>query len=156
MKELIDLIFAKPLDCYLEIRYNPGLSSIRFIQCKEELRERKTKKPSFELEQYLNGEIIDFSFEIDLSGLSAFSRRVLDETRKIKYGKKVTYSELAKNIGCSSARPVGGALGNNPVPIVIPCHRVVARNGIGGYSAGVEIKTKLLALEEKNLRSNNL
>ncbi len=76
---------------------------------------------------------------------------MLEATRKIGYGKTISYSELAKNIGCNGARAVGGALGRNPIPIVIPCHRVVAKNGIGGYSAGADIKTGLLELEANNL-----
>jgi methylated-DNA-[protein]-cysteine S-methyltransferase len=74
---------------------------------------------------------------------------VLNGTRKIGYGKTIPYSELAKNIGCRGAHAVGGALAKNPIPIVIPCHRVVAKDGIGGYSAGVDIKTRLLELESQ-------
>jgi methylated-DNA-[protein]-cysteine S-methyltransferase len=66
----------------------------------------------------------------------------------------MTYSELAGKIGCKGARAVGNALGKNPIPIIIPCHRVVAKKGIGGYSAGIEIKIRLLELEKGNV--NNL
>ena len=73
------------------------------------------------------------------------------ETTKIKYGETLTYSELAKRIGTLGVRAVGGALSRNPFPIVIPCHRVVAKNGIGGYSAGQDIKACLLELESRSL-----
>ncbi|MDO9098986.1 MAG: MGMT family protein, partial [Candidatus Methanoperedens sp.] len=96
----------------------------------------------------------DFSCDFDISHLSPFTQKVLGETRKIGYGKTIPYSELAKNIGCRGARAVGGALARNPIPIVIPCHRVVAKNGIGGYSAGVDLKTGLLEFEKS--KANNL
>ncbi len=144
-----DIIFAQPLDCYIEIVHNSRLRSIRFIKNKEKLTEKKTLKASFELEQYFKGERTDFSCDFDISEFSSFSKNVLYETSKIMYGKTITYSELAEKTGCLSARAVGRALANNPVPIVIPCHRVIAKNGIGGYSAGIDIKIRLLELEKK-------
>jgi len=144
-QRMIDIVFAKPLRCSLKIIYDDTmLKSIRFVRYK--LKERKSHPISFELEHYFNGENIDFSCELDLSHLSPFQQKVLRETQKIRYGSTVTYSELAKNIA-SSPRQVGRALARNPFPIVIPCHRVVAKNGIGGYSAGTHIKAKLLELE---------
>mgnify|MGYP002266848858 CR=1 FL=1 len=77
---------------------------------------------------------------------------MLNETRKIPYGTTITYSELADRIGSSGgARAVGQALSKNPYPIIIPCHRVVARSGIGGYSGGVELKKRLLEIEAKGI-----
>ncbi|MCZ7392363.1 MAG: methylated-DNA--[protein]-cysteine S-methyltransferase [Candidatus Methanoperedens sp.] len=148
MTEFIDIIFAKPIECYVEIDYKKKLRSIRFLKSKENLKERKTLDISFELERYFNGEEIDFSCELDISHLSPFAQKVLEETTKIGYGETITYSELARNIGSKGARAAGRALAINPLPIVIPCHRVVAKNGIGGYSAGVDIKTRLLELEK--------
>ncbi len=142
-----DIIFARPLDCYVELTYNAKLNSIRFIKSKNGLKEKKTFKATFELEQYFNGEIKEFSCDVDISGLSVFTQKVLDELRKIKYGEIITYSGLAKRIGSRAYRAVGRALASNPIPIVIPCHRVVAKNGIGGFSAGVNVKRKLLELE---------
>ena len=115
-----------------------------FIRYK--LKERKLHPISFELERYFNGEKVDFSCELDLSHLSTFQQKVLRETQKIRYGSTITYSELANRIG-SSPRQVGRALAHNPFPIVIPCHRVIAKNSIGGYSSGTDIKVKLLELE---------
>ncbi|MBU4340133.1 MAG: MGMT family protein, partial [Euryarchaeota archaeon] len=68
------------------------------------------------------------------------------------YGTTITYSELARRIGSRAVRAVGGVLARNPVPIIIPCHRVVAKNGIGGFSCGVDMKIKLIELELKYLR----
>jgi len=102
-----------------------------------------------DLIRYLSGEVVDFSgYEVDLSGLTDFERSVLCETRKIQYGSVVTYSKLAARIGKpNAARAAGNALKKNPAPIVIPCHRVVSKGGIGGYAFGVETKRYLLKLE---------
>ncbi len=145
-----DIIFAKPLGCYVKIDYNEKLHSIKFLRSKENLKERKTQEITFELERYFKGEKIDFSGEFDLSCLSPFAQKVLEETRKIGYGRTVTYAELAR-AACTSPRAAGRALAINPIPIVIPCHRVVAKHGIGGYSAGIDIKTRLLELESIKL-----
>lgn len=142
-----DIIFAQPLGCYVEITYNTGLSSIRFIKSKNGLKEKKTSKTTFELEQYFSGERKEFSGDVDISELSPFAQKVLDELRKIKYGETITYSGLAERIGSRAYRAVGRALASNPIPIVIPCHRVVAKNGFGGYSGGIDIKKRLLELE---------
>ena len=83
-----------------------------------------------------------------LSGLSKFSSRVLKVLRDITgCGETITYGELAMRAGTGSPRAVGQAMRRNPIPIVIPCHRVVARNGIGGYSVGLHWKKFLLKLE---------
>ncbi len=84
-------------------------------------------------------------------GLSPFDRQVLEETRKIPFGKTVTYGEIAKRIGRPRAtRAVGGALRRNPLPLLIPCHRVVGRGGaLTGYSGGIGIKEDLLAWERR-------
>ena len=102
-----------------------------------------------DISRYLKGEKIDFSkYELDLSNLTEFEQAVLNETRKIPCGTTITYSELADRIGSSGgARAVGQALSKNPYPIVIPCHRVVARSGIGGYRGGVGLKKQLLEIE---------
>ncbi len=150
-----DIIFVPALDRYIEIRYGTVLSSIRFISSGYEPVQKRTAKVSLDLEEYFRGERTEFSCDIDLSGLSDFTRRVLDETRKIKYGTTITYSELAHRVGSKAVRAVGSALSRNPIPIIIPCHRVVSKNGLGGYSSGVDVKKKLLELELRHL-SNNL
>jgi len=150
----IDIIYSKLLGLHIEIDYTTGLRSIRFSKLGENSKERKTLGISFDLERYFEGEMIDFSVDLDISHLSPFEQKVLEETRKIKYGRTITYSGLAENIGRGGPRAVGNALGKNPIPIIVPCHRVVAKKGIGGYSAGIDIKTKLLEFEKRNV--NNL
>ncbi len=88
--------------------------------------------------------------EVDLSTLTEFERSVLAElTEAIKFGQVLPYSELARRIGKpKAARAVGNAVGVNPVPIVVPCHRVVRLDGgLGGYGGGVEYKERLLRIE---------
>ena len=149
-----DIIFSPALDRSIEIRYDRGLSSIRFIKSREQSL-KKTLKASFELDEYFRGERKKFSWDLDLSGMPDFTQKVLEETQKIEFGTVITYSELARRIGSRAIRAVGGALSRNPVPIIVPCHRVVAKDGLGGYSCGLDLKIKLLELERKHL-SNNL
>jgi len=81
--------------------------------------------------------------------------RVYHAVQKIPYGSTVTYGEIAQKVG-TSPRVVGQAMARNPTPLVIPCHRVVAADGIGGFSPSVEIKEELLAMEKKGLRKLQL
>lgn len=154
MSDNIDIIYSKVLDRYIEIEYGMGLRSIRFRHPGKQLTEKKTHNAAFELERYFRGEMIDFSADVEISHLSPFEQKVLFETRKIKYGRTITYSELAESIGSRAVRAAGNALSKNPLPIIIPCHRVVAKKDIGGYSGGIHIKTRLLELEKRN--ANNL
>ena len=154
MPNNIDIIYSKVLGSYIEIEYGTKLQSLRFVRPGKQRMEKKTQDATNELERYFDGETIDFSSDVDISSLSPFEQKVLTETRKIKYGKTISYSELAEKIGSRAVRAVGNALGKNPIPIVIPCHRVVAKKGIGGYSEGIDIKTRLLELEQVN--ANNL
>jgi methylated-DNA-[protein]-cysteine S-methyltransferase len=109
-----------------------------------------------ELSAYLGGSLVRFSVRLDLSGVTAFQRQVLKACAKIPYGRTVTYGELARRVGrAGAARAVGAAMARNPVPIVIPCHRVIAANGsLGGFSAeqGVALKRRLLELEARAVR----
>ena len=101
------------------------------------------------LESYLRGENVDLGiFQVNLGNRSAFERAVLQTVRGIPMGSTVTYSGLAARLGKpKAARAVGNALHHNPVPLFVPCHRVVAASGLGGFSWGVDIKRKLLLLE---------
>jgi len=100
-----------------------------------------------QLEAYFAGRLTAFDLPLAPAG-SAFDRRVWQAMRQIPYGQTRSYGELAMEVG-SAPRAIGGACGRNPIPIVIPCHRVVARNGRGGYSGGSGPATKdtLLTLE---------
>lgn len=104
-----------------------------------------------ELEEYFEGERNRFDVPVDWALVTAgFSRRVLQATARVPYGRVSTYGEVAKRAGSPrAARAAGNALGSNPVPIVVPCHRVIRSGGdLGGYGGGgTERKAFLLQLE---------
>jgi methylated-DNA-[protein]-cysteine S-methyltransferase len=102
-----------------------------------------------ELEEYFERRRHAFDLPVDLSLAGEFGVRTLRATAKIPYGAVTTYRDLAVRVGSPrAARAIGNALGSNPVPIVVPCHRVLrSGGGLGGYGGGVERKTVLLRLE---------
>lgn len=102
-----------------------------------------------DLRRYLAGERVDFSrYGVDWSPYTPFERAVLQATRSIPYGETRTYGEIAEAIGRpGAARAVGQALGKNRTCIVVPCHRVVAANGLGGFTGGLRWKRSLLEME---------
>jgi methylated-DNA-[protein]-cysteine S-methyltransferase len=102
-----------------------------------------------ELGEYLEGRRAFFTVPVDLTGIGEFQARVLAEAVLIPYGVTTSYAELARRIGHPRAsRAVGNALGANPVPLVIPCHRVIRGDGTWGhYAFGGRMKTALLRLE---------
>ena len=102
-----------------------------------------------QLRQYFHGTRQEFSLPVDLRALTHFQRRVLEATAQVPFGKVVPYGVIAGAIGSPAAsRAVGNALGSNPVPILIPCHRIVASGGrIGGFTGGLRLKRKLLEVE---------
>jgi methylated-DNA-[protein]-cysteine S-methyltransferase len=104
-----------------------------------------------QVEEYLAGKRVDFDLPIDMRFLTDFQRAVLSAVMRVPRGEVITYGALARAIGRpKAARAVGRALGSNPIPIVIPCHRVLASDGsLGGYSGrgGVRTKAELLRLE---------
>ena len=101
------------------------------------------------LKLYFGGHRVNFPDKLDLSGATAFQRKVWETTRLIPYGETRSYAWVAEQIEKPRAlRAVGQALGRNPLPIIVPCHRVVASNGKpGGFSGGIEVKKRLLYLE---------
>lgn len=109
-------------------------------------------------QRYFAGENVDFSgVQVDLTRQNDFFRRIYAALRRVGYGQTTTYGALARDLGAGpeAARDVGQAMAANPVPLIIPCHRVLAAGGkIGGFSApgGAETKAKMLALEGVKLR----
>ena len=104
---------------------------------------------SSRLQRYFIGEKVFFSDNIDMNGTTNFDRAVWNATADIPYGQTRSYAWVAKRIGRPRAfRAVGGALARNPVPIIIPCHRVIASSGnLGGFGGGLVLKKRLLELE---------
>jgi methylated-DNA-[protein]-cysteine S-methyltransferase len=108
----------------------------------------RTARIVHQLRAYFAGQRRRFDVQVDLSRLTPFHRHVLMATAAVPPGRVVSYGEIARRIGRPhGSRAVGQALGRNPVPIVIPCHRIVAAGGLGGYGGGLAIKRKLLRLE---------
>jgi len=102
-----------------------------------------------EVEAWFSGELRVFTVPVDLGAVSAFQRRVLEAAREIPFGETVSYREMAIAAGSPGAvRAAGTAMGANPVPILIPCHRVIRSDGSAGmYGGGEELKRRLLAFE---------
>jgi methylated-DNA-[protein]-cysteine S-methyltransferase len=102
-----------------------------------------------ELDDYFEGRRRTFDLPLDLTAVTDFHRSVLKELARVPYGKTATYGGLATRLGRpSAARAIGGAMNRNPIPIVLPCHRVVGAHGeLTGYAGGLERKVALLELE---------
>jgi methylated-DNA-[protein]-cysteine S-methyltransferase len=107
-----------------------------------------------QLEEYFRGERTDFDLPLAPRGTD-FQQRVWQRLRQIQYGTTTTYGALASELGNPNAsRAVGLANGSNPIPIVIPCHRVIGANGaLTGFGGGLPIKSALLALERTQKQS---
>jgi methylated-DNA-[protein]-cysteine S-methyltransferase len=110
---------------------------------------RRVDRIRRELDEYFRGSRREFDLELDLTPVAGFNRQALDELARVPYGQLTTYGALAAKIGRpNAARAVGGAMNRNPIPIVLPCHRVVGAGGsLVGYAGGLERKETLLRLE---------
>jgi methylated-DNA-[protein]-cysteine S-methyltransferase len=127
---------------------NPGEPDPQWLDDAEHFRETLRQ-----LRAYFAGELENFDLELAPQG-TPFQLTVWNRLREIPFGETISYGELARRIGNPNAsRAVGLANGSNPIPIVIPCHRVIGSNGkLTGYGGGLPIKEKLLALERRQLR----
>jgi methylated-DNA-[protein]-cysteine S-methyltransferase len=106
-----------------------------------------------QLQQYFNGKRKQFDVIFDIEHLESFTRSVLQATFAIPYGETISYGELARRVDSSAFRAIGRIMGNNPIPVVIPCHRVVGSNGkLTGFALGLDIKRKLLDFESSQLQ----
>ncbi len=146
-----DYFYADPIKMWVAVEASiNNIYSLRFLENNFSNSLSKPTLPvSSDLLRYFQGEIVDFSiYNVDLSGYTRFQQNVLAAVRSIPQGTCITYSRLAELIGKPRAvRAVANALGKNRTPIIIPCHRVVSKNGPGGFSCGVDLKLRLLKLE---------
>jgi methylated-DNA-[protein]-cysteine S-methyltransferase len=114
----------------------------------QERAEAKVDSIAAQVSEFAHGEREEFEVEIDWDGIDETHRRVLETLREIApYGETVTYGELGQRAGVEDPRDVGVMMARNPFPLVIPCHRVVASDGLGGFGGGLELKRRLLELE---------
>jgi methylated-DNA-[protein]-cysteine S-methyltransferase len=105
-------------------------------------------RAAVQLGEYLAGEREQFELELDWSDVDAAQRRVLETLcEAAPYGETITYGELGRRAGVEDPRDVGVLMSRNPLPLVVPCHRVVAADGLGGYGGGLDLKQRLLELE---------
>jgi O-6-methylguanine DNA methyltransferase len=137
------------------IRLNLSNNELKFLSelsqhtnTKPEYRPSKLDELSLWLDDYFDGKKVIYMKPFDLRGTN-FQKRVWREIYKIPYGKLTSYGLIAKDMGKSQAyRAVGNAVGQNPISIIIPCHRVVWSNGgIGGFGEGLDLKRFLLKIE---------
>ena len=165
---LVDVAFARtesPMGDYLLAATPRGLVKLAFLGRYDEaavladLAERlspallhapgRLDDVRRQLDEYFTGERTRFDLKLDRSLMGPFSRKILGRTARIPYGSVSTYAEVATRAGHPRAyRAAGNALARNPIPIVVPCHRVLATGGgLGGYGGGLEMKQRLLELE---------
>jgi methylated-DNA-[protein]-cysteine S-methyltransferase len=152
---------ASPLGPLLLAADDSGLREILFVNGRHPAKPdpawkkdpASLKEPIRQLRAYFAGELEDFNLPLAPQG-TPFQRKVWKRLCDIPYGETISYGELARRIGNPNAsRAVGLANGSNPIPIIIPCHRVIGSNGkLTGYGGGLPIKEKLLALERRQLR----
>lgn len=143
------------------------LTGLWFLNSRDDVRHHENYKikmlPIFEetikwLDIYFSGNQPKFTPKYKILNLTAFRKDVIDEMLSIKYGETISYNEIAlkiakkRNISKMSAQAVGGAVGWNPICLIIPCHRVVGKNGnLTGYGGGIYNKVKLRKLEENDM-----
>jgi methylated-DNA-[protein]-cysteine S-methyltransferase len=129
---------------------NNCLVSLKLVQkvCKSDVETSFSSNIKTQLEEYFSGKRQNFDIKVNPSGTD-FQKRVWKELQKIPYGSTKSYSEIAEEIGNGNAqRAVGSACNKNPVIIIVPCHRVISKNGdIGGFAYGTGVKNILLNIE---------
>lgn len=123
-----------------------------FADVLEPVHKQRPDLPVFEetrqwLDEYFSGQEPQFTPPLTFRG-SDFRKRVWQRLLEIPYGQTVTYGQLAQTLGCKSAQAVGGAVGHNPLTLIVPCHRVVGTGGsLTGYARGIDKKVRLLQME---------
>lgn len=124
------------------------VSSSYIVQAGPETSSPLLEDAAQQVQEWFTGKRKDFDLPLDLAG-TQFQLAVWEQLRAIPWGQYLTYGDIARNLGKSGAsRAVGNACGANPLLLIIPCHRVLARDGrLGGFSGGLDVKKKLLALE---------
>ena len=149
------LFYYNYIFCKLGIAEEDGLicniffTSSKIPNCFEKAETPIIKKAAKQLEEYFKGDRKEFDLPLALHG-TEFQRKVWEMLQEIPYGQTCTYGEIGTKVGNPKAsRAVGMANNRNPIPIIIPCHRVIGHDGkLTGYAGGLELKQRLLELEQ--------
>lgn len=137
--------YSEYLDCYIEVgKAGNKIVGINFSETKN--GEENNSYVLDDIFSYLKGEKIDLTKHKVALTLSGKKRKALEQTRNIPYGSTITYKELAESISTEKDK-IKETIDSNPIPILLPTHRVVEENNIGGFPASIEIKKSLLELE---------
>lgn len=150
MKEQFVILPELPIVGVLKLGTRDGksLSSIHGIKYQKPSVLSDFFKHCFtEFDQFLSGESKKISIKLDMSGLSPFQVSVMEQMKKIPYGKVASYRDLASKMESKAFQAIGSACGRNPFLLIYPCHRVVGSKDIGGFAHGLEMKRALLKLE---------
>lgn len=160
MSEMFHTTIESPVGPLFLAGEGRGLRYVSFAASRSAQKPRRDwtedRKPFAEtirqLRAYFTGKLQEFDLPLLFDG-TEFQVLVWENLRKIPYGETLSYGELARRIGKADAvRAVGAANGANPIPIIVPCHRVIGSNGdLTGFGGGLPIKKKLLALESRQL-----
>jgi methylated-DNA-[protein]-cysteine S-methyltransferase len=125
-------------------------------QYKGNLKESRTAytKAAEEIKSYLRGHVTEFTFPFSIIMADGFRKKALEMLARVPYGKTISYQQLAAKAGSPQAhRAAGSACANNPLPIVIPCHRVLKSDGtLGGFGGGLVVKRRLLEIEKSTYK----
>ncbi len=132
----------------LTSRDGKSLASIDLVKKQKPNMEHKFFEKCYEeLAAFLSGKKKKINIKLDLTSLTPFQRRVLDEIAIIPYGHVATYKDLASGMKSKGFQAIGSACGKNPFMLIYPCHRVVGSKGMGGFAHGLKMKAELLKLE---------
>jgi methylated-DNA-[protein]-cysteine S-methyltransferase len=144
-----DYLYSKYLGMYVVVEVEGGaVKSLEMTKAKPSGKPQNTDVIR-SLEEYFEKGKGEFScYKYKLDGMTPFQQKVLKTISRIPPGKTMTYGEVAEAAGRpGAARAVGNVMAHNPIPLMLPCHRVVATDGLGGFTGGLEVKRKLLRLE---------
>ena len=153
-------VIDSPLGSLTLASTDKGLASVHFgadVPASGIIDESANREVIQQLQEYFDGNRVRFDLPLDVQG-TPFQMAVWDELRKIPYGATCSYGEIARALGKpGAARAVGMANHENPIAVVVPCHRVVGADGsLTGYAGGLHIKEKLLALETQAEKQDQL
>jgi O-6-methylguanine DNA methyltransferase len=144
-----DYLYSEYLGLYVVVEIEGNVIKSLEMTSKKPVGEPHRSKIVRSLKTYFKDGKGDFSgYRFNFDGMTPFQRTVLETIFRIPAGETMTYGEVAKAAGKpGAARAVGNVMAMNPIPLILPCHRVVATGGLGGFTGGLEVKRKLLRLE---------